>query len=42
MSTIRIGVHLAKSIFEIAVSEAPGVVSSQRRLWREEGQVTSS
>jgi len=34
VSTIQIGVDLAKTVFEVAVSEAPGVVSSRRRLSR--------
>src|SRR5690606_33222462 len=34
MSTIQIGVDLAKTMFEVAISEAPGVVSSRRRLSR--------
>ena len=32
MSTIQIGVDLAKTVFEVAISEAPGVVTSRRRL----------
>ena len=34
MSTIQIGVDLAKTVFELAISEAPGVVTSRRRLSR--------
>jgi len=34
VSTIQIGVDLAKTVFEVAISEAPGVVSSRRRLSR--------
>lgn len=34
MSTIQIGVDLAKTVFEVAVSEAPGVVTTRRRLSR--------
>lgn len=34
MSTIPIGVDLAKTVFEVAISAAPGVVSSRRRLSR--------
>lgn len=34
MSTIQIGVDLAKTVFEVAISEAPGVVSSRHRLSR--------
>lgn len=34
MSTIQIGVDLAKSVFEVAVSPAPGVVTSRHRLSR--------
>ncbi len=34
MSTIQIGVDLAKTVFEVAISEAPGVVASRRRLSR--------
>ncbi len=34
MPTIQIGVDLAKTVFEIAVSEAPGVVTARRRLSR--------
>jgi len=31
MSTIQIGVDLAKTVFEVAISESPGVVTSRRR-----------
>jgi transposase len=34
MSTIQIGVDLAKSVFEVAVSGEPGVVQSRHRLTR--------
>jgi transposase len=34
MSTIQIGVDLAKTVFEVAVSEAPGMVMFRRRLSR--------
>lgn len=34
MSTIQIGVDLAKTVFEVAISETPGVVTSRRRLSR--------
>ncbi len=34
MSTIQIGVDLAKTVFEVALSEAPGVVTTRRRLSR--------
>lgn len=34
MSTIQIGVDLAKTVFEVALSEAPGVVTARRRLSR--------
>ena len=34
MATIQIGVDLAKSVFEVAVSPAPGVVVSRHRLSR--------
>ncbi len=34
MSRIQIGVDLAKTVFEIAISEAPGVVTTRRRLSR--------
>lgn len=34
MPTIQIGVDLAKTVFEVAISEAAGVVSSRRRLSR--------
>lgn len=34
MSTIQIGVDLAKTVFEVAISEAPGVVTTRRRLSR--------
>jgi transposase len=34
MSTIQIGVDLAKAVFEAALSPAPGVVASRRRLSR--------
>ncbi len=34
MSTIQIGVDLAKTVFEVAMSEAPGVVTARRRLSR--------
>lgn len=34
MATIQIGVDLAKTVFEVALSEAPGVVSARRRLSR--------
>lgn len=34
MSTIQIGVDLAKTVFEVAISSAPGVVSARRRLSR--------
>ncbi len=34
MSTIQIGVDLAKSALGVAVSEAPGVVTTRRRLSR--------
>ncbi len=34
MPTIQIGVDLAKTVFEVAISEAPGVVTSRRRLSR--------
>lgn len=34
MSTIQIGVDLAKTVFEVAISEAPGVVTERRRLSR--------
>ena len=32
MSIIQIGVDLAKTVFEVAISESPGVVTSRRRL----------
>jgi len=32
VSTIQIGVDLAKTVFEVAISEAPGVVTARRRL----------
>jgi transposase len=34
VSTIQIGVDLAKAVFEVAISEAPGVVTARRRLSR--------
>jgi transposase len=34
MSSVQIGVDLAKSVFEVAVSDAPGMVVSRRRLSR--------
>lgn len=34
MPTIQIGVDLAKTVFEVAISEAPGVVTARRRLSR--------
>jgi transposase len=34
VSTIQIGVDLAKTVFEVAMSEAPGVVTARRRLSR--------
>jgi len=34
MSTIQIGVDLAKTVFEAAISETPGVVTARRRLSR--------
>ena len=34
MPTIQIGVDLAKTVFEVAISDAPGVVTARRRLSR--------
>ena len=34
MSTTQIGVDLAKTVFEIAVSDAPGQVRERKRLTR--------
>lgn len=34
MAMIQIGVDLAKTVFEVAISEAPGVVTARRRLSR--------
>ena len=34
MSTLQIGVDLAKSVFEVAVSAVPGQVRERRRLSR--------
>jgi transposase len=34
VSTIPIGVDLAKTVFEVAISDSPGVVTSRRRLSR--------
>jgi transposase len=34
MSTIQIGVDLAKTVFEVAISETPGMVTTRRRFSR--------